>query len=210
MKRRMDWPEPAPTPAPSERAGAAAAIAASSDAAPMINPLTQRMYSAKYHELRGQRQKLPVWQFLDDVKAKLAEHQVLIIEGETGSGKTTQVRITIAVTHAVHLLQHPHLQIPQFLVHAGFSVGTDGRQRMVSCTQPRRVAAMSIAARVAEEMDVKLGEEVGYTIRFEDLSGPKTVLKCVCAGDIRGGGACPTYGFPIAGSLRTVCFCVRL
>jgi pre-mRNA-splicing factor ATP-dependent RNA helicase DHX15/PRP43 len=71
------------------------------------------------------------------------------------------------------------VQIPQFLVHAGFAVGPDGRQRMVACTQPRRVAAMSIAQRVADEMDVRLGSEVGYSIRFEDKSSPRTVLKCV-------------------------------
>jgi HrpA-like RNA helicase len=48
---------------------------------------------------------------------------------------------------------------------------------MIACTQPRRVAAMSVAARVAEEMDVKLGEEVGYSIRFEDCTSSKTKLK---------------------------------
>lgn len=53
---------------------------------------------------------------------------------------------------------------------------------MVACTQPRRVAAMSVSKRVAEEMDVVLGEEVGYSIRFEDLSGPKTVLKYMTDG----------------------------
>lgn len=62
--------------------------------------------------------------------------QVLIIEGETGSGKTTQ--------------------IPQYLFQAGF---TENKKK-VGCTQPRRVAAMSVAARVAEEMSVKLGNEV--------------------------------------------------
>ena len=52
----------------------------------------------------------------------------------------------------------------------------------ICCTQPRRVAAMSVAKRVSEEMDVVLGEEVGYSIRFEDKSGPKTVLKYVTDG----------------------------
>lgn len=51
---------------------------------------------------------------------------------------------------------------------------------MVACTQPRRVAAMSVAKRVADEMDVKLGDEVGYSIRFEDMCGEKTKLKCAC------------------------------
>lgn len=53
------------------------------------------------------------------------------------------------------------------------SLGTKG----VACTQPRRVAAMSVAQRVSEEMDVVLGQEVGYSIRFEDCSSQKTVLK---------------------------------
>ena len=48
---------------------------------------------------------------------------------------------------------------------------------MVACTQPRRVAAMSVSRRVADEMDVAIGEEVGYSIRFEDCSSPRTVLK---------------------------------
>ena len=68
---------------------------------------------------------------------------MLIIEGETGSGKTTQ--------------------IPQYLHEAGFT--RDGKK--IGCTQPRRVAAMSVAARVAEEMGVKLGNEVGYSIRWD-------------------------------------------
>ena len=55
--------------------------------------------------------------------------------------------------------------------------GYTQNQKMVACTQPRRVAAMSVARRVAEEMDVVLGEEVGYSIRFEECSGPKTAIK---------------------------------
>jgi pre-mRNA-splicing factor ATP-dependent RNA helicase DHX15/PRP43 len=50
-------------------------------------------------------------------------------------------------------------------------------QKGVACTQPRRVADMSVAQRVSEEMDVRLGEEVGYSIRFEDFSSEKTILK---------------------------------
>lgn len=83
----------------------------------------------------------------------LNSHQTTILVGETGSGKTTQ--------------------IPQFICEAGY---TRDRKK-IACTQPRRVAAMSVARRVAEEMDVGLGEEVGYSIRFEECSGPKTVIK---------------------------------
>lgn len=84
----------------------------------------------------------------------------MIIQGETGSGKTTQ--------------------IPQFLHEAGF---TDGGKK-IGCTQPRRVAAMSVAARVAEEMGVKLGNEVGYSIRFEDCTSERTVIKYMTDGTL--------------------------
>lgn len=68
------------------------------------------------------------------------------------------------------------LQIPQFVLEA---IEFDDKQKkvMVACTQPRRVAAMSVSNRVAEEMDVTIGEEVGYSIRFEDRSSAKTILK---------------------------------
>ena len=64
-------------------------------------------------------------------------------------------------------------QIPQYLYEAGYC--KDGLR--VGCTQPRRVAAMSVSARVAEEIGVKLGQEVGYSIRFEDCTSDRTVLK---------------------------------
>ena len=87
---------------------------------------------------------------------------MLIIEGETGSGKTTQ--------------------IPQYLYEAGYTKGEDGEAKKIGCTQPRRVAAMSVSARVAEEMGVKLGNEVGYSIRFEDCTSERTVLKYMTDG----------------------------
>ncbi len=64
-------------------------------------------------------------------------------------------------------------EIPQYLVEAGWTVGG----RMVACTQPRRVAATTIAARVADEMGVQLGKEVGYSIRFDDQSSDRTKIK---------------------------------
>lgn len=66
-------------------------------------------------------------------------------------------------------------QIPQWCVD--MVRGLPGPKRAVACTQPRRVAAMSVAQRVADEMDVMLGQEVGYSIRFEDCSSAKTILK---------------------------------
>ena len=108
--------------------------------------------------MKETRESLPIFPFRESLLEAVDNHQVLIIEGETGSGKTTQ--------------------IPQYLYEAGF---TDGNMK-VGCTQPRRVAAMSVAARVAEEMSVKLGNEVGYSIRFEDCSSDKTVIKYMTDG----------------------------
>jgi pre-mRNA-splicing factor ATP-dependent RNA helicase DHX16 len=64
------------------------------------------------------------------------------------------------------------LQIPQYLHESGYS-----KAGKIGCTQPRRVAAMSVAARVAQEVGCKVGHEVGYSIRFEDCSSDKTVIK---------------------------------
>ena len=68
----------------------------------------------------------------------------------------------------------PLPKIPQWLTEMSQSM--TGR-KVVGCTQPRRVAAMSVAQRVADEMDVVLGQEVGYTIRFEDCTSNRTILK---------------------------------
>ena len=108
--------------------------------------------------IKETRESLPIFPFRESLLEAVDNHQVLIIEGETGSGKTTQ--------------------IPQYLFEAGL---TDGNMK-IGCTQPRRVAAMSVAARVAEEMSVKLGNEVGYSIRFEDCSSDKTVIKYMTDG----------------------------
>uniref|UniRef100_A0A4W3GF87 Activating signal cointegrator 1 complex subunit 3 n=1 Tax=Callorhinchus milii TaxID=7868 RepID=A0A4W3GF87_CALMI len=101
---------------------------------------------------------LPVFPYREDLLSAVSKHQILIIEGETGSGKTTQ--------------------IPQYLYEEGYTSGG----LKIGCTQPRRVAAMSVSARVAEEIGVKLGNEVGYTIRFEDCTSPRTVLKYMTDG----------------------------
>ncbi|KAL5321987.1 hypothetical protein ACEPPN_009953 [Leptodophora sp. 'Broadleaf-Isolate-01'] len=104
------------------------------------------------------RKSLPIYAYRDQFLAALEEHQILVIVGETGSGKTTQ--------------------LPQYLHEAGYT--KDGLK--VGCTQPRRVAAMSVAARVADEMGVKVGNEVGYSIRFEDSTSDKTILKYMTDG----------------------------
>ncbi|KAL2872264.1 putative mRNA splicing factor RNA helicase (Cdc28) [Aspergillus lucknowensis] len=112
----------------------------------------------KAQTIEDTRKKLPIYQFRDEIIQAVHDHQILIIVGETGSGKTTQ--------------------LPQYLHEAGYT--KNGMK--VGCTQPRRVAAMSVASRVADEMGVKLGNEVGYAIRFEDNTSDKTVLKYMTDG----------------------------
>ncbi|XP_031371555.1 pre-mRNA-splicing factor ATP-dependent RNA helicase DEAH1 [Punica granatum] len=108
-------------------------------------------------KLQEDRKKLPIYPYREELLQAIETHQVLIIVGETGSGKTTQ--------------------IPQYLHEAGYT-----KKGKIACTQPRRVAAMSVAARVSQEMGVKLGHEVGYSIRFEDCTSEKTILKYMTDG----------------------------
>ncbi|KAK7575545.1 hypothetical protein V9T40_011831 [Parthenolecanium corni] len=106
------------------------------------------------------KKSLPIYKYRDELLRAIEDHQVLIIEGETGSGKTTQ--------------------IPQYLHEAGYTKD----KKKIGCTQPRRVAAMSVAARVAEEMSIKLGNEVGYSIRFEDCTSERTIIKYMTDGTL--------------------------
>ncbi|KAK9150108.1 hypothetical protein Syun_008417 [Stephania yunnanensis] len=107
--------------------------------------------------IQEQRQSLPIYKLKKELIQAVHDNQVLVVIGETGSGKTTQVT--------------------QYLAEAGYT--TKGK---IGCTQPRRVAAMSVAKRVAEEFGCRLGEEVGYAIRFEDCTGPDTVIKYMTDG----------------------------
>ncbi|KAJ2546695.1 hypothetical protein EV175_005503, partial [Coemansia sp. RSA 1933] len=107
--------------------------------------------------IREQREYLPAFACREDLLRVIAENQVTVVVGETGSGKTTQ--------------------LAQYLHEAGYT-----RTGMVGCTQPRRVAAMSVAKRVAEEMGVTVGAEVGYAIRFEDCTSKQTLLKYMTDG----------------------------
>ncbi|XP_050539097.1 ATP-dependent RNA helicase DHX8 [Daktulosphaira vitifoliae] len=107
--------------------------------------------------LLEQRQSLPIYKLKDELIKAVTDNQILIVIGETGSGKTTQ--------------------ITQYLAEAGFT-----SRGKIGCTQPRRVAAMSVAKRVAEEFGCRLGQEVGYTIRFEDCTSPETAIKYMTDG----------------------------
>ena len=122
-----------------------------------VNPLTGIVYSKKYQDILKKRRELPCWEARQKFLHHVGENQVTLIVGATGSGKTTQ--------------------LPQFVLEAGYA-----EAGMIACTQPRRVAAMSVAARVADELDVKLGQQVGYSIRFEDCTSQSTVLKYMTDG----------------------------
>ncbi|EME78948.1 uncharacterized protein MYCFIDRAFT_60422 [Pseudocercospora fijiensis CIRAD86] len=123
------------------------------------NPFTGLPLSERYFGILKTRRDLPVHAQRQEFLHMFQKTQILVFVGETGSGKTTQ--------------------IPQFVLYDDLP---QQQGKMVACTQPRRVAAMSVAQRVAQELDVKLGEEVGYSIRFEDMTGPKTVLKYMTDG----------------------------
>jgi pre-mRNA-splicing factor ATP-dependent RNA helicase DHX16 len=116
----------------------------------------------KKRTMQEVRDSLPVFPYKERFIEAVKQHQVLIIVSATGSGKTTQ--------------------LPQYLWEEGFCEGPDGKKLMIGCTQPRRVAAMSVAARVADESATKLGNEVGYSIRFEDCTSERTVLKYMTDG----------------------------
>lgn len=109
--------------------------------------------------LAAAAKKLPIYAYKETFLRLLAENQTLVVVGETGSGKTTQ--------------------IPQWCHEF---LAKDNSELCVACTQPRRIAAMSVSSRVAKEMDVQLGEEVGYSVRFDSLTSPKTVLKYLTDG----------------------------
>ncbi|TPX36562.1 hypothetical protein SmJEL517_g01215 [Synchytrium microbalum] len=120
----------------------------------------KKMSDAQRKEMSMQqiRQSLPIFSYREQLLEAIEQFQVVVIVGETGSGKTTQ--------------------IPQYLHEAGYT--KDGKK--IGCTQPRRVAAMSVAARVADEMNVKVGYQVGYSIRFEDCTSDKTIIKYMTDG----------------------------
>lgn len=104
-----------------------------------------------------ERKTLPIFTHRENLLGLVRDNQVVVLVGETGSGKTTQ--------------------IPQYLHEIGYT-----KFGKIGITQPRRVAAMSVATRVSYEMGTKLGYEVGYSIRFEDCTSEKTLIKYMTDG----------------------------
>ncbi|WNY63251.1 ATP-dependent RNA helicase [Borreliella carolinensis] len=101
--------------------------------------------------------KLPIYKYKDELIKVLKKHNVLIVESPTGSGKTTQ--------------------LPRIIYEAGFA-----KLGKIGVTQPRRIATVSIAEYIAKHIGVNVGEEVGYKIRFEEITSPKTKIKLMTDG----------------------------
>ncbi len=117
----------------------------------------QRKHRERQLPVRVYDERLPIFAHREKIMAALAEHPVTIICGETGSGKSTQ--------------------LPKMCLDAGFGVGG-----MIGHTQPRRIAARSVAARIAEELRTPLGRQVGFKIRFTDTTHPDTHIKVMTDG----------------------------
>lgn len=108
-------------------------------------------------ELDRVARSLPIHAHAEAILEAVRRNRVVVIEGPTGSGKTTQ--------------------LPRILKRGGF-----GAKGIVGVTQPRRIAAVSVAWRIAQEEGVELGAEVGYAIRFDDQTGPRTRIKIMTDG----------------------------
>lgn len=130
-----------------------------------LEKLTKRL--GKSVQLREQRLQsvppivypadLPVVGRKDEIKAAIEKHQVIVVCGETGSGKSTQ--------------------LPKIALELGRGIGGT-----IGHTQPRRIAARSIATRLADELKCEVGKQVGYRIRFNDASGPQTLIRLMTDG----------------------------
>lgn len=107
--------------------------------------------------LKEQRESLPIYRLKSELMQAIVDNQVLVVIGETGSGKTTQMT--------------------QYMAELGLT-----KKGMIGCTQPRRVAAQSVAKRVSEEYGCSLGEQIGYSIRFDDCTSPDTIIKYMTDG----------------------------
>ena len=122
------------------------------------DPTDQPVQLTKHQQILLERKKLPIYPYRDQLLQAIHDYQIMIIVGETGSGKTTQIM--------------------QYLYESGYC----NNDKLLGCTQPRRVAAMSVAARVSDEMNTTCGQLVGYNIRFEDNTSELTRIKYMTDG----------------------------
>mmetsp|Transcript_26293 Transcript_26293/g.47110 ORF Transcript_26293/g.47110 Transcript_26293/m.47110 type:complete len:1011 (-) Transcript_26293:523-3555(-) len=151
----MAWEDPIAPPA--SRALASAIKSQSTHDHPEWRTKRFPTSSKSGMSMTEQRRMLPIYALKKELLQAVNDHRILIVIGETGSGKTTQ--------------------ITQYLYDFGYA-----RRGKIGCTQPRRMAAVSVAKRVAEEFGCKIGAHVGYSIRFEDCTSSQTIIKYMTDG----------------------------
>lgn len=129
-----------------------------------LDPEQQRLLSMldeaekKAQTLEETRKNLPIYKYKDEIIDAIKNHQILIVTADTGSGKSTQ--------------------LSQYCRDAGYAAGG----KRIACTQPRRVAAMSVAQRVAQESATRLGKTIGFSVRFESMLSEETEIEYMTEG----------------------------
>jgi ATP-dependent helicase HrpA len=154
LRATADWSPPMSDPAPP------VAPAVADPATDPDTPAARRAAAAESMRAReafATPESLPIATLRDELLATIRDHQVVVVAGETGSGKSTQ--------------------LPKLCLELGRGV-----HGLIGHTQPRRVAARTIAERVADELGTTIGEHVGYTVRFTDKVGPSTLVKVMTDG----------------------------